>query len=148
MKTGKQFKINDHKNYNVTYGCVDNKNPKSIYINISSWAEPLSDYEIDYNKIVKSLDKKIRQTVYNFLSGNNSSTSFLKDKTIVDLDLRESGIKFGKRSFMCCEVTLFQREEMSINSESTKRALNLVSSMIINEILDKNLEFNFNKKKQ
>ncbi len=148
MKTGKQFKINDHKNYNVIYGCVDNKNPKSIYINISSWAEPLSDFEDDYNKIVKNLDKKIRQTIYNFLSQNNNSTSFLKDKTIVDLDLRESGIKFGKRSFMCCEITLFQKEETSINSESTKRALNLVSTMIIEEILDKNLDFKFNKKKQ
>ena len=148
MKTGKQFKINDHKNYNVTYGCVDNKKPKSIYINISSWAEPLSYIEDDYNKIVKNLDKKIRQTIYNFLSENSNSTSFLKDKTIIDLDLRESGIKFGKRSFMCCEVTLFQKEETSINSESTKTALNLVSTMIIEEILDKNLDFNFNRKKQ
>lgn len=147
MKTGKQFKINDHNNYNITYGCVDNKNPKSIYINISSWAEPLSDYEDDYNKIIKNIDKKIRQTIYNFLS-ENKTTHFLKDKTIVDLDLRESGIKFGKRSFMCCEVTLFQKEETSINSESTKRALNLVSTMIIEEILDKNLDFKFNKKKQ
>lgn len=147
MKTGKQFKINDHKNYNITYGCVDNKNPKSIYINISSWAEPLSDYEDDYNKIIKNIDKKIRQTIYNFLSENNT-THFLKDKTIVDLDLRESGVKFGKRSFMCCEITLFQKEELSINSDLTKRALNLVSSMVINEILEKNLDFNFNKKKQ
>ncbi len=49
---------------------------------------------------------------------------------------------------MCCEITLFQKEETSINSESTKRALNLVSTMIIEEILDKNLDFKFNKKKQ
>ena len=44
MKSGKQIKVNDNKNYSIIYGCVDNKNPKSIYINISAWAEPLSDY--------------------------------------------------------------------------------------------------------
>jgi hypothetical protein len=148
MKSGKQIKVNDNKNYSIIYGCVDNKNPKSIYINISAWAEPLSDYEGDYNKIIKNINKKIRQTVYNFLSKNNTNVPFLKDKTIVDLDLRESGIKFGKRSFMCCEITLFQNEEISINEEPVKKALNLVSTMVIQEIFDKDLDFKFNKKKQ
>jgi phenylpyruvate tautomerase PptA (4-oxalocrotonate tautomerase family) len=72
MKSGKQIKVNDNKNYSIIYGCVDNKNPKSIYINISAWAEPLSDYEGDYNKIIKNINKKIRQTVYNYLSKNNT----------------------------------------------------------------------------
>ena len=107
MKSGKQIKMESYKNYNITYGCVDNKNPKSVFINITAWVEPLSEEEEDYSKIIKSLNKKIRQSVYNFLSKNHT-TSFIKDKTIIDLDLRESGIKFGKRSFMSCEVTLFQ----------------------------------------
>lgn len=148
MKSGKQIKINDNKNYSIIYGCVDNKKPKSIYINISAWAEPLLDYESDYNKIIKNINKKVKQTIYNFLSKNYTDVPFLKDKTIVDLDLRESGIKFGKRSFMCCEITLFQNEEVSINAEPVKRALNLVSTMVVEEIFDKDLNFKFNKKKQ
>ncbi len=147
MKSGKQIRMETNKNYNITYGCVDNKNPKSVFINITGWAEPLSEDEEDYNKIIKSLNKKIRQTIYNFLSDNNT-TSFIKDKTIVDLDLRESGIKFGKRSFMSCEITLFQNEDNSINSDIVKKGLNLISNLVIDETFEKDKDFKYHKRKQ
>jgi hypothetical protein len=147
MKSGKQIKIETNKDYNITYGCVDNKNPKSVYINITAWAEPLSNEEENYNKIIKSIDKRVRQNVYNFLSQNNT-TSFIKDKTIIDLDLRESGIKFGKRSFISCEITLFQENEISINSDTMKKDLNTISSLVINETFEKDKDFKYHKKKQ
>jgi len=146
MKTGKQIKIDDQLNYNITYGCVDNKNPKSVYINISAWVEPKSEEDENYNKIIKSIDKKVRQSIYNFLSYNDT-TIFLKDKTIVDLDLRESGVKYGKRSFMSCEINLFQENDISINSEIIKKALNTISNFVIKEIFDKDFNFKYHKKK-
>lgn len=146
MKSGKQIKLEIDKNYNITYGCVDNKNPKSVFINITAWVEPLSEDEENYNKIIKSLNKKIKQIIYNFLL--NNTTSFIKDKTIVDLDLRESGIKFGKRSFMSCEVTIFQNEDYSVNSDIIKKGLNLISNLIINEIFEKDIDFKYHKRKQ
>lgn len=147
MKSGKQIRMETNKNYNITYGCVDNKNPKSVFINITAWVEPLSEDEEDYNKIIKSLNKQIRQTIYNFLSDNNT-TSFIKDKTIIDLDLRESGIKFGKRSFMSCEITLFQNEDNSINSDIVKKGLNLISNLVIDETFEKDKDFKYHKRKQ
>ncbi len=147
MKSGKQIKMETYKNYNITYGCVDNKNPKSVFINITAWVEPLSEEEEDYSKIIKSINKKIRQSVYNFLSKNHT-TSFIKDKTIVDLDLRESGIKFGKRSFMSCEVTLFQNEDNNINSDVVKKGLNLISNLVIDEIFENDEDFKYHKRKQ
>ena len=147
MKSGKQIRMETNKNYNITYGCVDNKNPKSVFINITAWVEPLSEDEENYNKIIKSLNKQIRQTIYNFLSDNNT-TSFIKDKTIVDLDLRESGIKFGKRSFMSCEITLFQNEDNSINSDIVKKGLNLISNLVIDETFEKDKDFPYHKRKQ
>jgi hypothetical protein len=147
MKSGKQIKMETYKNYNITYGCVDNKNPKSVFINITAWVEPLSEKEEDYSKIIKSINKEIRQSVYNFLS-TNTSTSFVKDKTIVDLDLRESGIKFGKRSFMSCELTLFQNEDNSINSEIVKKGLNIISNLVIDEIFENDEDFKYHKRKQ
>jgi hypothetical protein len=143
MKSGKQIKIEDILNYNVTYGCVDNKNPKSVYVNITAWLEPSSEEDENYNKIIKNLNKKIRQTIYNFFVSNK--TIFIKEKTIVDLDLRESGIKFGKRSFMSCEVTLFQENDLSINSDLMKKDLSTLSNLITNEIFDSNHDFKFYK---
>lgn len=147
MKSGKQIRMETNKNYNITYGCVDNKKPKSVFINITAWVEPLSENEENYNKIIKSLNKQIRQTIYNFLSDNNT-TSFIKDKTIVDLDLRESGIKFGKRSFMSCEITLFQNEDNSINSDIVKKGLNLISNIVIDEIFENDEDFKYHNRKQ
>ena len=64
MKTGKEIKTNNFKNYNVTFGSVNNKNPKAIYINISSWAEPIEDEDTNYNLSIRALNKKIKQTLF------------------------------------------------------------------------------------
>ena len=105
MKKGKELKITTLKNYNVSYGSVNNKEPKALYINISAWAQPEYDDCINYHRVIRDLDKKVRQSIYHELTDNY--TLFLKDRTIVDFDIRESGVKYGKRSFTNCEITLF-----------------------------------------
>jgi hypothetical protein len=147
MKTGKQFKNDDHNNYNIIYGCVDNKHPKSFYINISAWAEPLTqDEDVNYSRIIKDINKKLKQDLFNYFN-LNEKYDFLKNNTIVDLDIRESGIKYGKRSFMSCEITLFQTEEISIISDKTKTSLNDVTSMLINKVFELDKNFKYHKKK-
>jgi hypothetical protein len=147
MKTGKQFKNDEHNNYNIVYGCVDNKNPKSVYINISAWAEPTNqDEEINYSRVIKDINKKLKQDLFNYFNSNENS-GFLKNNTIVDLDIRESGIKYGKRSFMSCEITLFQIEEISIIIDKTKNLLNEVTSMLIDKVFELDKNFKYHKKK-
>jgi hypothetical protein len=57
-----------------------------------------------YTRVIKDLNKKKKQTLFIWY---RRIPKFDLDKTIVDLDIRESGIRFGKRSFINCEVTLF-----------------------------------------
>jgi hypothetical protein len=71
----------------------------------------------------------------------------MKDRTIVDLDIRESGIRFGKRSFMNCEITLFLNSEIPVNSELMKPRLDEALKMVIESTLDDNRVFKFYKKK-
>jgi hypothetical protein len=147
MKTGKEIKNNTFKRYNVTFGSVDNKNAKSVYINLSSWIQPKeNDENVNYNRCIKNINKKIRQTVYNLLSSEN--TPFLKNLTIIDLDIRESGIKYGKRSFMSCEITLYTSEEIPINDEYMKEMLAKIYSSVIKNVFEVNEIFNFHKKKK
>jgi hypothetical protein len=147
MKTGKEIKNNTFKKYNVTFGSVDNKNAKSVYINLSSWVEPKEkDEDINYNRCIKNINKKIRQTVYNLL--NTENTPFLKNLTIIDLDIRESGIRYGKRSFMSCEITLYTSDEIPINDEYMKDTLAKIYLSVIKNVFDTNEIFNFNKKKK
>ena len=146
MKTGKELKIDTFKNYNIVFGSVNNKHPKAVYINISAWAEPQSETDVNYNRTIRDLHKKVKQSIYNcFLADKYSD--FMKDRTIVDFDIRESGIRFGKRSFMNCEITLFLNSEIPVNSELMKPRLDEALKMIIESTLDDNRVFKFYKKK-
>lgn len=146
MKTGKEVKNNSFKEFNVAYGSVDNKNPKAVYLNISSWLEPLNDGEINYNRAIRNINKRIKQSIFSF--NQDGYCCFLKDRTIVDLDIRESGIRFGKRSFMNCEVTLFSTIEIPINDDEMKDSLMVMIKHIIDDVLKRNEYFSFNKKKK
>jgi hypothetical protein len=144
MKTGKEIKNNNFKNYNIAYGTVNNKNPKSIYLNISAWIEPLKDEVVNYNFDIRFLNKKIKQSLFNYLDANK--IIFNQDRTIVDLDIRESGIKLGKRSFMNCEVTFFMKEALPINSIQITDSINGLTELMITTF-ETNKSFKFHKKK-
>lgn len=146
MKTGKELKINKYDNFNVVFGSINNKHPKTIYLNISSWIEPRTDREINVVREIKNINKDLKQTLFNKFNSDINNV-FEKNNTIVDLDIRESGIKFGKRSFMNCEITLFLTTEIQANSERMKDILNQLTPLIINKVLEPNKIFKFNKKK-
>lgn len=146
MKTGKELKMNKFKNYNVVFGSVNNKNPKAIYINISAWAEPLSEDETNYTRVIRDMHKKIKQVMYNHFY-SNPNNDFVKENTIVDLDIRESGIRYGKRSFMSCEITLYLHTEVPANSERMKNNLDEITPIIIKSVFDNDKTFNFHRKK-
>ena len=146
MKTGKELKIDTFKNYSIVFGSVNNRHPKAVYINISAWAEPQSDEAVNYNRTIRDLHKKIKQSLYNCFQSDEYS-DFMRDRTIVDLDIRESGIRFGKRSFMNCEITLFLNTEIPVNSELMKPRLDDALKMVIDSTLDANKVFKFYKKK-
>jgi hypothetical protein len=146
MKNGKEVKVSNFKNYSIVYGSVDNKHSKAVYINISAWAEPQDKELISYSRVIKDINKKVRQTLFNIFD-TKTEIEIKKNNTIVDLDIRESGIRFGKRSFTNCEITLFLNSEIPVNSENMKDKLNFVTEKIINSCFDNNKIFKFHKKK-
>lgn len=146
MKNGKELKINNFKNYNVVFGSIDNKHSKAVYINISAWAEPQHNESIQYSRVIKDINKKVKQSLFNVFD-SIKETEIKKNNTIVDLDIRESGIRYGKRSFMNCEITLFLNSETPVNSETIKDKLDMVSETIIASTFENNKMFKFYKKK-
>ena len=146
MKIGKELKINNFKNYNIVYGSVNNKHPKAIYINISAWVQPLNEEETNYSRVIRNINKNIKQSLFNDLN-NDKDSDFIKDRTIVDLDIRESGVKYGKRSFMNCEITLFLKTEISVTSDKNKVILDEIVNSVINSSFEDSKHFKFYKKK-
>jgi hypothetical protein len=144
MKRGKEIKVNIANNYTVNFGTVDNKNAKSVYINISTWGDPKSKDDLNYSRVIRDIDKKVRQTIYD----NIQTKYFNKDKTIIDLDMRKSGIKYGKRSFMNCEITLSQNHSEPVNNPLVKDRLTEITMLLINDIFEGTEYFDFYKMKK
>lgn len=144
-KTGKQLMVNDYSNYKVLSGTVDNKNPKTLYLNISAWGEPLlDDEELNYENVVRHLTKSIKTEIYNKLDDK----LFISSRTIIDFDMRTSGITYGKRSYMNCEITLFQKNTFKLQEKQIQNSFDELMNNIINNVLDDNIYFKFHKRKK
>ena len=112
LKQGREVKTQISDLFRTSYGTVDVTSLKSLFINLSTWAEPLEECE-NWSGKVKKFKNKIKTTIH-----NNIKTSLFKQISIVDLDLRASGIKIGKRSFIRCEITLFLKPKQKIDMKS------------------------------
>lgn len=142
MKKGKSVKLNLFTPIKSMYGTVDSKNLKSIFINIQSWVTPIKETE-NWNRVVGNLNRQIKHSVFN----SNNSNIFL-EKTIIDLDLRVSGISTGKKSFFNLEVNLFTNEELDFKSDKLKVEIKKIIKSIYQNNIEKNNYFEFSKSKK
>tara|TARA_R100000900_G_scaffold145910_2_gene133462 strand:+ start:129 stop:557 length:429 start_codon:yes stop_codon:yes gene_type:complete len=142
MKLGKELSLNTEKPFKIHIGTVNNKQPRTLYVVLSSWVEPLyesENYQPKLNKITKNIKR--------FLSETIPSESFNNKRIIVDFDLRSSGISTKKKSFMSCEITLFQKELRKINNPSVIMELQWLSNKLISDVFEVDGGFNYNLNK-
>jgi hypothetical protein len=145
MKLGKELKLELVPNYKTKIGTVNNKESKSIYINLTAWGE-INDINenTNYDSVVSGLRKKIKQNI----NTNVNKELFHNDKYIVDLDMRTSGFVNTKRSFMSCEITLYQKKGLPINQPTLVESSKTIIHEIVNNCLDNNSYFTFYKTKK
>ena len=132
MKKGKTSRIAGFPEAKITYGTVDSKNLKSVYLNLQSWVNPKDEYE-NWDRIVSYFSKTIKNSVYEVLD-----KEIFKENYIVDLDLRSSGIVTGKKSFMNLEITFFTNQEFDFKDVILKESLRRVTRNIYIENFKKN----------
>lgn len=144
IKQGREIKTEVSELFRTSYGTVDVTTLKSIFLNLSTWVEPVVELD-NWERSVNKVKNSIKSAVHNELK----ITPF-KDLAIVDLDLRSSGIKKGKRSFMRCEVTLFLDESDNIDIKSkyiSEPANSITNNIITNTLLTSNT-YKFHKSKR
>ena len=145
MKLGKEIKLKLRENYNVRLGTINNKDPKSIYLNITAWGDPINfDEDNNYDSIINNLRKQIKTKLYQSIDGNR----YYPNNYIVDLDMRHSGIKDNKRSFMSCEITLYQKDRLPVTDKKLQEETQKIISEIIDSCLEKNNDFKFYRTKK
>ena len=138
-KQGREVKTDVSDVFRTSYGTVDVSTMKSVYLNLSSWVEPLYDND-SWGKTITKFKYSIDNLIHRELR-----ETILKKKAIVDLDLRGSGMRKGKRSFMRCEVTMFteNKNKPDIKSKELSEPLNHITNMIINKALIPSEGFKF-----
>ena len=141
MKKGKSVKLNLFSPIKSVYGTVDSKNLKSLYINIQSWVSPKFDHD-NWNRVVCNLNREIKHSVFNSID-----TSLFKENSIVDLDLRTSGISHGKKSFFNLEVNLYTNQEFDFKSIELKESVKKIVRSIIRDNVIENKYFDFSVSK-
>ena len=109
--------LKGYKNFKTCYGTVDSKNLKSVYINIQSWVEPKKVLE-NWGREVSYLNRLVKQLLLEI-----SDKFMFYSKFIVDLDLRTSGILYGKKSFLNLEINLYVTEEIDFKSTEIKESI-------------------------
>lgn len=145
MCRGKEININKFKHLNTKIGTVDAKKPKSIYMTISGWVEPsIKNEDIDYKKVIKQIHKQIKTQLFKTINNKNI---FDFKKTIIDFDMRESGILYGKKSYMNCDINLYQINDHSLKSKKIQSELDEILDELATPIFSNNKYFKFNKNK-
>lgn len=137
MKKGKSCSMKGYKNFKVSYGTVDSKSLKSIYINIQSWVEPKKFLE-SWGREVSCLNRLIKQLLLEV-----ADKLMFHSKFIVDLDLRTSGISLGKRSFMNLEINLYTKSEIDFKSIKLRNEIKNIVLNIEKDIFNCSDLFNF-----
>tara|TARA_R110000796_G_scaffold11198_5_gene37391 strand:+ start:16220 stop:16696 length:477 start_codon:yes stop_codon:yes gene_type:complete len=142
--TGTEIKITSNKNYNISYGSMDKKNPKAIYMKFTSWAIPLLEDTKEYSRLIRKINKRLRAVLFVTLNDN----LFEVKKTMIDLDMRDSGITYLKPTFMDCEITLFQVGHENLHSEELISEIKRMIKLIANDVFNSSSGFKFCKKKK
>lgn len=143
MSRGKEILLDENEKFLIKIGTIDSKNPKSIFLTISSWTTPKRE-EINYERMVSNLRKKIKQKIYDI----QDERLFNPNRTIVDLDLRSSGISLNKKSFMFCEITMFQNDLLPIKSDPLMGYFKNITNRLIRDVFNEDCSFDFNKSKK
>jgi hypothetical protein len=142
MKKGKSVKLNLYNPIKSVYGTVDSKNLKSVYINIQSWVTPKKEYD-NWNRVVSNLGREIKHSVFESIN-----TKLFQERSIVDLDLRTSGISHGKKSFFNLEINLYTNSELDFKSTEIKDSIKTIVKSIFRNNIQQNKYFEFSTSKK
>jgi hypothetical protein len=131
MKKGKTSKLDLFQDAKCYYGSVDTTELKSIYLVLQTWVKPTQERD-NWERVVGTISRTIKHKVLEVYN-----KSLFKEQFIVDLDLRTSGIKVDKSSFLNLEITLFTKENIDFKSDDLSNELNRILKEVHDNVLNK-----------
>jgi hypothetical protein len=139
-KKGKTVQLNNFNNHKVKYGTIDVTDNKSVYLTLSTWITP-KNTNAQPEQLVSTINKRVRTHIHAYL---NTVTNH-GFRYIVDTDLRSSGIRTGKKSFMSSDITLFVNTKFDNISDYIEKMSEYIIANIETDY-SQLLDFSKNKK--
>ena len=142
-KLGKIIDIEDlrsNRNTNVVVGTVDQYNPTSVYLTISTWTKLRPSKDIpDLEQWKKRFIKNIRQYTFNTI--DSGPDVFDAERTVVTSDIPANQMVLGKSTYISVDINLYQKGMISIKDETLLFAIKRVLSGInifftLNDIIE------------
>lgn len=90
--------------YKAAYGVVDTTDPKTIYVKIGTWMEAMVD-ATHQSRHISALKNRIR--AHTHLAPFPPYLD--RDKHLLFFDVKSTGVRFNKRSFVDLEFTFYNR---------------------------------------
>lgn len=135
MKKGKTSKLDIFQDAKCYYGSVDATELKSIYLVLQTWVKPTQEKD-NWDRVVGTISRNIKHKVLEIYN-----KSLFREHFIVDLDLRTSGIKVDKASFLNLEITFFTKDNIDFKSEVLSDELNRILKEVHDNVLEKTRYF-------
>lgn len=135
MKKGKTSKLELFRDAKCYYGSVDTTELKSIYLVLQTWVTPKMEKD-NWNTTVGSITRTIKHKILEVVN-----KKYFKEFFIVDMDLRTSGIKLTKSSFLNLEITLFTKENVEFKSEELTNEMSKLIKEVYTKVLSNSKYF-------
>jgi hypothetical protein len=103
---------------------------------------PKQEYD-NWNRVVSNLGREIKHSVFESIN-----QKLFQEKSIVDLDLRTSGISHGKKSFFNLEINLYTNSELDFKSAEIKDSVKTIVKSIFRNNIQQNKYFEFSTSKK
>lgn len=121
------YKTIENDKFKVKLGTINRKNPSVVYVECGGYITPTidkDDYENDAFLLRKNFNKNLRD--------NLLTSPLFENKFICDFDIRTSGLKKNKKSFVSIQYHLRQPVDNVLSLDLLKEK----SEDLINNVLE------------
>jgi hypothetical protein len=139
IKLGKQVKLPADAHFTIKYGTINALEPKAIFVSIHSWATP--KHNLRFDRKLRHLTHSVKDKIHDEIN-----YKVFHEKYIADFDLRASGLRKNKQSFLAIEITLYPRTVIPFPSDIYDSNITTMVNNILADV-KKNKHFTFTSKK-
>lgn len=142
-RLNKEYSVDTNNSFNVKIGATNCKKPEVIYLLGNTYISPIDNKDAFTEELI-NIKESFRSSIKCFLENSNDFDRMF----VCDFDVRESGLRKGKKSFLSFEIYIKQREISTIleAQDKLKDFIPFMTNKLSKILKDNNFESYMKKK--